>query len=220
VDPVRVVPPVHGGVDSVTQLEDDHLKWKVTVGGVSREFDTRITEQHPDERVAWRSTDGTSHAGVITFHRLADGKSRVTAQIDWTPDGLAEKAGALVRVGNGALARGRRPGRRAPLIPQAPIAAGPGFGGAGKRGDGRVHRVRHPIQPSPVPPGRAWAVSECSRNPYPAPTPQRMTRIPLAASFLFSASGGMAVAVSLDDTYFGERHCTRWPGAWRAHGSR
>jgi uncharacterized membrane protein len=91
-------PQFMAGVDSVTQLEDDHLKWKVTVGGVSREFDTRITEQHPDERVAWRSTDGTSHAGVITFHRLADGKSRVTAQIDWTPDGLAEKAGALVGV--------------------------------------------------------------------------------------------------------------------------
>ena len=38
-------------------------------GGFEREFDTEITEQHPDERVAWHSTGGdTEHAGVVTFH--------------------------------------------------------------------------------------------------------------------------------------------------------
>jgi uncharacterized membrane protein len=91
-------PQFMGGVDEITQLDDTHTHWKTTIGGVHREFDTEITEQHPDERVAWKSTDGTSHAGVITFHRLAQAKTRVTAQIDWEPEGLVEKAGAVAGV--------------------------------------------------------------------------------------------------------------------------
>ena len=65
----------------------------------SREFDAEITEQHPDERVAWTSTGGdTKHAGVVTFHRLADNKTRVTVQLDWEPEGFVEKVGSAVGV--------------------------------------------------------------------------------------------------------------------------
>lgn len=91
-------PQFMGGVDSITQLDDTHTHWKTSIGGVHHEFDTEITEQHPDERVAWKSTDGTSHAGVVTFHRLSDSTSRVTAQIDWHPEGAVEKVGAAVGV--------------------------------------------------------------------------------------------------------------------------
>jgi uncharacterized membrane protein len=86
------------GVEQIRQTDDTHLHWKTNVGGVTREFDTEITEQHPDERVAWKSTDGTTHAGVITFHKLNDSTSRITAQIDWQPEGFVEKAGAMVGV--------------------------------------------------------------------------------------------------------------------------
>jgi uncharacterized membrane protein len=91
-------PEFMGGVDQISQLDDRHLHWKVTVGGQHREFDAEITEQHPDERVAWKSTDGKTHAGVVTFHKLAPDETRVTVQLDWEPDGLAEKAGALLGV--------------------------------------------------------------------------------------------------------------------------
>ena len=89
-------PHFMSGVESVTQVDDTHLHWKVKVGGQEREFDAEITEQHPDERVAWRSTDGTTHGGVVTFHRIDADNSRVTAQIDWQPEGLTEKVGAMV----------------------------------------------------------------------------------------------------------------------------
>src|SRR5437764_100010 len=87
-------PKFMDGVEQIKQTDDTHLHWKTKVGGVTREFDAEITEQHPDERVAWKSTDGTTHAGVITFHKLNDQTSRVTAQIDWQPEGFVEKAGA------------------------------------------------------------------------------------------------------------------------------
>jgi uncharacterized membrane protein len=91
-------PQFMGGVESITQQDQTHTHWKTKVGGVEREFDTEITEQHPDERVAWKSTDGTTHAGVVTFHRLSDAETRVTVQLDWQPDGIVEKIGAAVGV--------------------------------------------------------------------------------------------------------------------------
>ena len=93
-------------VESITQIDDTHNRWKVKVGPVEREFDAEITEQHPDERVAWRSIDGeTVHAGVVTFHKLTDTSSRVTVQIDWEPTGVVEKAGAVVGADNFAVKR-------------------------------------------------------------------------------------------------------------------
>jgi uncharacterized membrane protein len=91
-------PHFMGGVESITQTDATHSHWKTKVGGVEREFDTEITEQHPDERVAWKSTDGKTHAGVVTFHRLGEGRSKITVQLDWEAEGLVEKAGALVGV--------------------------------------------------------------------------------------------------------------------------
>lgn len=91
-------------VESITQLDDTHVRWKVNVGGAEREFDTEITEQHPDERVAWRSIGGeTEHAGVVTFHKLSDTSSRVTAQIDWEPQGALETVGSWVGAGTHAV---------------------------------------------------------------------------------------------------------------------
>ena len=91
-------------VESITQTDDTHSHWKVKVAGAEREFDAEITEQHPDERVAWNSVGGdTEHAGVVTFHKLTDDTSRVTVQIDWEPEGLLEKAGAALGAGKHAV---------------------------------------------------------------------------------------------------------------------
>ena len=91
-------------VESITQSDDTHTHWKVKVGGFEREFDAVISEQHPDERVAWNSVGGdTEHAGVVTFHKLTDDTSRVTVQIDWEPEGLLEKAGAALGAGKHAV---------------------------------------------------------------------------------------------------------------------
>ncbi len=97
------------GVEEVRQLDDTHTHWVTRVGGVTREFDATITEQHPDERVAWTSESGPRHAGVITFHRLGPSRTRVTAQMDIDPDGfleqVADKTGMLGKRVNGDMHR-------------------------------------------------------------------------------------------------------------------
>src|SRR5919204_1037865 len=78
------------GVKSVEQQDDTHLHWKAEIAGQQKDWDARITEQRPDERVAWRSTSGAQNAGVVTFHRLDDDTTRVTLQLDAEPEGMVE----------------------------------------------------------------------------------------------------------------------------------
>ncbi|WP_298331998.1 SRPBCC family protein [Haloactinopolyspora sp.] len=91
-------PEFMDGVESITQVDDTHTHWVTDIAGVTREFDAEITEQHPDERIAWTSTDGTSHAGVVTFHKLTDTSSRVMVQLDWSPGNITEKVGSALGV--------------------------------------------------------------------------------------------------------------------------
>ena len=99
------------GVEEIRQLDDTTTHWRVKVAGVTREFDARITEQLPDERVAWTSTGNPKQAGVVTFHRLDADHTRVTAQMEISPEGMAEniadKSGAITHRVKGDLNRFR-----------------------------------------------------------------------------------------------------------------
>ncbi|MFD8708466.1 SRPBCC family protein [Kitasatospora sp. NPDC059648] len=87
------------GVDAVTQLDDRHNHWRTSIGGVSREFDTEIVDQLPDERIAWRTVDGdVEQRGVVTFQQLDDLHTRVNMAIDFRPEGMAEKVGDALGV--------------------------------------------------------------------------------------------------------------------------
>jgi len=81
------------GVEEIRQLDDTHLHWVADIGGTRREWDAEITEQHPDERVAWKATDGAENAGVVTFHRLDDDRTKVMLQLDFDPEGILETVG-------------------------------------------------------------------------------------------------------------------------------
>jgi uncharacterized membrane protein len=86
------------GVEAVKQLDNQRLHWRANVGGRVEEWDAVITEQHPDERIAWKNTTGASNAGVVTFHRLADNKTRVMLQMAYDPQGVVENVGDMLGV--------------------------------------------------------------------------------------------------------------------------
>lgn len=86
------------GVDRIEQRNATDLHWVTSIGNVTREFDATITEQHPDERIAWRAVNGPAQAGVVTFHRLDEQTTRVHLQLELEPQGIAEKAGAVAGV--------------------------------------------------------------------------------------------------------------------------
>ena len=89
------------GVESVEQTDDATLRWKASIGGVTKEWTARITEQTPDKRIAWKNIDGAANAGVVTFHRLSDTSSRAALQLDYEPEGVVENVGDML----GAVSR-------------------------------------------------------------------------------------------------------------------
>ena len=84
------------GIDEVRQLDDTHLHWVASVGGQRHEWDAEITEQRPDDRVAWRSIGGKGNAGVVTFHHLDQNRSKVMVQMEWEAEGLLEQLGGAL----------------------------------------------------------------------------------------------------------------------------
>jgi len=86
------------GVERVEQLDDTRLHWVAKVAGKTKEWDAKITEQTPDQRIAWTATSGAENAGVVTFHRIDDATTRVTVQMDVDPEGPVENVGDAVGV--------------------------------------------------------------------------------------------------------------------------
>jgi len=89
-------PSFMNGVEAVKQLDETHLHWVASIGGHREEWDAEITEQIPDERVAWKATSGKGNAGVVTFHKLDDNRTKVMLQLDWEFEGMVEALGALL----------------------------------------------------------------------------------------------------------------------------
>ena len=81
------------GVDEVSQLDDTRLHWKATIAGKTKEWYSKITEQIPDQRIAWTSEGGTFTAGVVTFHRIDENETRVMLQMEYDPEGILEEVG-------------------------------------------------------------------------------------------------------------------------------
>ncbi len=86
-------PQFMDSVQQVRQIDDTHLHWCATVAGKTKEWDAEITEQIPDQCIAWRSTSGARNSGVVSFHRISEARTRVTLRIDYETETMGEKIG-------------------------------------------------------------------------------------------------------------------------------
>ena len=93
------------GIRSVQQLDETHVRWVAEIRGESREWVTEITDQKPDEKIAWKTTEGeVKNDGVVTFEQLGDNQTRVNVQMDVEGDSAVENvAGDLLGVVKGQV---------------------------------------------------------------------------------------------------------------------
>ncbi|PKW00155.1 putative membrane protein [Amycolatopsis echigonensis] len=91
------------GVTSAEQTDETTSQWRFKVFWSNRSMKATVTEQIPDERIAW-TTEGAKGTikGVVTFHELAPSLTKVLLVIEYYPSGLFEKTGNIWR------AQGRR----------------------------------------------------------------------------------------------------------------
>lgn len=83
-------------VEEVRQIDATHLHWVAEAGGKREEWTAEVTEQVPDQRVAWRATSGHANAGVVTFQQLEENRTRVTVQMEHETQGLIEGVGSAL----------------------------------------------------------------------------------------------------------------------------
>ncbi|MEX2496832.1 MAG: SRPBCC family protein [Woeseia sp.] len=88
------LPKFMAGVKEVKQLDDTHLHWHAEVWGKDKEWDAEITEQVPDERIAWRSlSPETPNAGEVRFEPISSESTRVHVVMEYEPEGAIESIG-------------------------------------------------------------------------------------------------------------------------------
>lgn len=91
------------GVVGVEQQDDTTAKWHVKVAKSNRRWRSTITEQVPDERIAWTSSgDKATTQGVVTFHPITENLTKVLLVLRYFPQGPFERVGSWWR------AQGRR----------------------------------------------------------------------------------------------------------------
>jgi uncharacterized membrane protein len=91
------------GVEQVRQVDDKHLHWKASIGGKQKEWDAVITEQIPDQRIAWMSQGGTKNGGMVTFSPVSENKSKLNLRLEYEPEGAVEKTGDTIGVVSGRV---------------------------------------------------------------------------------------------------------------------
>ena len=86
------------GVKEVKRLDVKRFHWKAEIAGQDKEWETEITEQTADQRLAWTSRGDVIKGWVVTFHRLSDARSKVMLQLEYDLQGLAENVGEALGV--------------------------------------------------------------------------------------------------------------------------
>ena len=88
------------GIQSVQQLDDTHVRWVAEIRGENRQWTTEITEQRPDEKIAWKTIEGeVKNDGVVTFEQVDGGQTRINVQMDVEGESTTENvAGDLLGV--------------------------------------------------------------------------------------------------------------------------
>ena len=90
-------PRFMAGVKEVRQLDDTHVHWHAEIFGKDKEWDAEITQQVPDQCIAWRSTSGDApNAGMVSFEPMSSDRTRVRLTMDYEPQGMVENVGDAV----------------------------------------------------------------------------------------------------------------------------
>lgn len=82
---------------NVRKEDRNKLSWEEKIWFSRRQWEGEITQRRKNELIAWKTTKGTSHTGVVTFHKLDTNLTRVMVDMDFHPSGMIEKMASGLR---------------------------------------------------------------------------------------------------------------------------
>jgi uncharacterized membrane protein len=75
----------------------DRIRWQEKIWFSKRQWEGEITDRRKNDRIAWKTTSGMSHHGVVSFHKLGDNLTRVMIDMEFEPNGMIEKMASGLR---------------------------------------------------------------------------------------------------------------------------
>jgi hypothetical protein len=81
----------------VEQKKPDKITWNEKIWFSKRQWEGRVTERRKNDRIVWTAKGGTSHKGIVSFHKLAPNLTRVMVDMEFEPTGLMEKMASGLR---------------------------------------------------------------------------------------------------------------------------
>ena len=75
----------------------DELQWEEKIWFSKREWKGKIVDRRKNDRIAWKTTSGTQHSGIVSFHKIDENLTRVMVEVDFQPMGMFEKLGSGLR---------------------------------------------------------------------------------------------------------------------------
>jgi hypothetical protein len=90
-------------VVKVDQKDDKTVEWEEKIWFSKRQWQGEITDVRKNDRIAWKTVSGTSHSGIVSFHKLDDRLTRVLVTVDFQPAGMIEKMGSGLRFAKRAV---------------------------------------------------------------------------------------------------------------------
>jgi len=111
-------------VKEVTYLDDKRSHWVADVIG-RHEWDAVNEDWIPDRQIGWRSVDGVSNSGRVTFEPTGADRTRVTVLVDYQPPvGILGSLGEVLGAGGEFERRLRHDLQHfATMVEQAPAGA-------------------------------------------------------------------------------------------------
>jgi uncharacterized membrane protein len=82
---------------SIEQADRDVVAWEEKIWFSKRQWEGEITDRRKNDRIAWKTTKGTSHSGIVSFHKLDTNLTRVLVTMDFRPSGMIEKMASGLR---------------------------------------------------------------------------------------------------------------------------
>jgi uncharacterized membrane protein len=89
------------GMHRVEEIErdgDDVLVGRLSGVKVDDYWEAEVLDERQDQSFAWRSSDGSDCAGLVTFHALAERLTRVELELDVIPTRMGEAAGLALHL--------------------------------------------------------------------------------------------------------------------------
>ena len=82
---------------NVEETDEGQIKWDEKIWFSKRQWEGEITDRRKNDRIAWKTTKGTSHKGIVSFHKLDTNLTRVLVTMDFQPGGMIETMASGLR---------------------------------------------------------------------------------------------------------------------------